>query len=104
MKKMIPAMVFVAALWIWMLLGIPHYSDIMLIGSIMFVIGLPWVFWHLWRKGKGQNNIKPVSAEIFENPRRRKLNRMLHLTTFALELSDGSRVCRTVRDGSAMYR
>ena len=73
MKKMIPAMVFVAALWVWMLMGIPHYSDIMLIGSIMFVILLPWVFWLLWRKGKRQNRIEPVSAEIFEDPRRRKI-------------------------------
>ena len=104
MKKMIPAMVFVAALWVWMLMGIPHYSDIMLVGSIMFVILLPWVFWLLWRKGKRQNRIEPVSAEIFEDPRRRKINRMLHRTTFSLELNDGSRECRTVRDGSAKYR
>ena len=104
MKKTLPAMILIAALWVWMLLGIPTYTDIMLIGSIMFVILLPIVEWFLWKKGKKQDALMPVSAEIFEDPRRRKRNRLFGLTTFSLEFSDGTHTCQTVRDGSKRYQ
>lgn len=104
MIKRIPAMIAIAVLWVWVICSLPMLNYMMLIGGVFLAVWLPWMEWKLWKRARNQDALKPVSAEVFENPRRRKLNRFLHLTTFAQELSDGSRVCRTVYDGSARYR